>query len=460
MADESYKLTPVLESNAAAHLSSKLSLFPGQPFDNLYIKSGHTVLTNEILASDIPFFNASSFSSIEQAWDILKDALKYNDLIQIGSTIYKRTNIEYQDSSTFPIVGDNSTQGYFEEYNFSSNNYILQNHKGENVIKFHPNSDDIPTKFDRLTMANNSGMDSNGLAWRLFENNVPIERFISPSDKILKGYPSTGYRPTVKIKKKDTLINASEKTDFYFYPYNGTILLNTNARTGTSTFEISEVNASCYEYIGVTLDTLVSSLSNSITQELTSGIISTNASFDAVIDYNDFKSIKAKVEIKTFNETSSELIDGTMRFSLVESTSYGDITLYEVNNRVLQSTEYIDNTGKVYIKSDTNVVIDGQNYNIYAYTGEKRRSEDVNFVLKNDITNIYINPGNIYATDSKLVSIPEDKIEVPSNNTGEERFLVLSVKKDNNSYSYNYKLLSRTDYLNENNLTRVVASKM
>lgn len=425
---------PLITTNLKSHIFSKQALYTDQPLKQSYIRAGHTVLSNDILADEIPWFNASSFSSFLDAWNATKNVLRKNDLIKIGDEIRRRNATVYGGEE----VTDLNLDTYLEKFEFKPDEegkYYLLNKDDKPVILYHPQADTI---FSQLVANNNSGMSTNGVAYRLFNNSIPVERYLSVGDKTLNGYPSTGYAPDVTIDGKI----ATDGKDFYFNAFNGTILLS--KPNGNNI-----VKASCYEYVGLYLDNIIKSLDDDINRRLTNGIISSNASFDAYIDYNNFKTIEVWVKIYTYNEVA---VLGNIR--LEETPNFIKKILYEVYNIFTSSKEYIDNEGRVYAKTNETYNESSETSSsdnvLYELTGATRRSEDVRFIINEEITDVYINSGNIYDSDSNLLKIPAEKIKI----TGmDEKLLVLNVRKTNNGYDYKYEFITENEYLNRNNLT-------
>lgn len=433
----------VISSNVKSHIFSKQALYPGQPLNHSYIKSGHTVLSENLYSDRIPWFNAGSFSSFQKAMDTLKGAMRKNDLIKIGSIIKIRNGNEYDAANP-------SYEEYLEDFELTNNevvdedgntHYYLANAADEYVVEYHTGD----TEFSILTASNNSGMSSERMALRLFRGDIPVERYVSITDKVLNGYPSSGYSPDVTIDG----VLAVEGEDYYFNSFNGTILL-TKANSGES------VKAACFEYIGDTLDVTIDKIADSIDENLTKGLISTTASFDAAIDYRNFKKVDVWAEVKYYNEVV--LPEGGSE--LVATTSVDLMSLYEVYNIFNTNIEYIDNQGRVFVDTGTRYVDeDGRDLPLYRITGAIRRTEDVRFLTESDL-NLRINSGNVYDSGSNLITIPASQVAVEDTAS---KLLVLNLQRSGSgnaaSYEYSYELLTANEYLNKTGLKRISPRK-
>lgn len=433
----------VISSNVKSHIFSKQALYPGQPLNHSYIKAGHTVLSEGVYSARIPWFNAGSFSSFQTAMDTMGSDMKKNDIIKIGSIIKIRNGLEYDPENP-------NYEEYLEDFDLTSNavtdehgktRFYLANSDDEFVIEYHP----ADTEFSVLTASNNSGMSSERMALRLFKNGVPVERYVSITDKVINGYPSSGYSPDVTIDN----VLAVEGEDYYFNSFNGTIVLTKANTTET-------VRASCFEYVGDTLAATIDKINDSILDNLTSGLVSTTASFDAAIDYRNFKRIDVMAKVKTYNE----VIDGDGNAVLVETTSIDELKLYQVYNVFERSIEYIDNQGRVFVDTGERYVDSkGQDKPIYEITGAVRRTEDVRFLTESDI-NIRVNSGNVYDSGLNMITVPADNITATDTAT---KLLVLNLQRtgvgDAASYDYKYEMLSQAEYISRTGLRRISPRK-
>jgi hypothetical protein len=170
-------------------------------------KSGHTVTTSEIWSDDIPWFTevSNETNAIERA----KDA-RYNDIILLNSTVYKRRGNKTNGASTGTTFGD--LWELYGELN-TARSYAIKITEGvESIItpekvEIKNSNDDVVVEYyvgypiDLLTFENNSNQSSLSAA-RMFitdgnGNKEVVEQFVSSTDKIYKGFPSTGYNVLV-----------------------------------------------------------------------------------------------------------------------------------------------------------------------------------------------------------------------------------------------------------------------
>jgi hypothetical protein len=228
-----------LTSNEKFHVFSKSPITPSIGLSQAVNKSGHTTTTADVWSQDIPWF----FSADDQATALVtgKDA-KYNDLVLIGSNVFKRNKTAYSEGAAFgtlwePLTLSNGTKLYN-----SDDKHVLTYHKGVQV--------------DFLTTSNNAKQASN-YAGRIFINGKVVEQFVASTDKISGGVPSTGYGVAV-YKSGSPLSEGELEANFIANSYAGIIQFNT--KVGPSTAFTADV----FEYVGEKLSTTVSSQATDI----------------------------------------------------------------------------------------------------------------------------------------------------------------------------------------------------
>lgn len=224
-----------LTNNEKFHVFSKSPITPSMGLAQAVNKSGHTTTTSDIWSQDIPWF----FSADDQATALTtgKDA-KLNDLVLIGSNVFKRNATTYSDTAEFADLWEslqlvNGTQLYN-----SDNKHVLTYHKGVAV--------------DFLTTSNNAKQASN-YAGRIFINGKVVEQFVASTDKVSSGVPSTGYGVAV-YKSGSPLSEGEAESNFIANSYAGIIQFNT--KVGPSTAYTADV----FEYVGTKLNSTVAKI--------------------------------------------------------------------------------------------------------------------------------------------------------------------------------------------------------
>ena len=223
-----------LTSNEKFHVFSKSPITPSMGLAQAVNKSGHTTTTADVWSQDIPWF----FSADDQATALVtgKDA-KYNDLVLIGSNVFKRNKTAYSEGAAFGTLWEPFTLADKTKLYNSDEKHVLTYHKGVQV--------------DFLTTGNNAKQASN-YAGRIFINGKVVEQFVASTDKISGGVPSTGYGVAV-YKSGSPLSEGEAEANFIANSYAGIIQFNT--KVGPSTAYTADV----FEYVGEKLSTTVSS---------------------------------------------------------------------------------------------------------------------------------------------------------------------------------------------------------
>jgi len=252
-------MTNYLTKNESFHIFSKSPVLSDMAVSQAVNKSGHTVSVSDIWSDDIPWF-----TEVADETDAIKRAenAKYNDLILWGSNIYKRKGDKTNGASSGTTFGS-----LWEEYtelkdarnfalssvtNATPSNIVpktieIKNSSDRVVIKYH-----VGKPIDLLTVKNNAKVPSTWAA-RMFINDKVIDQFVSPTDKVFAGNPSTGYTTLVYTATTDsnkyTFVSEGETDiDFVNNAYAGIIQFN-QSRNSNHKFA-----ASIFEYVGRKLD--------------------------------------------------------------------------------------------------------------------------------------------------------------------------------------------------------------
>lgn len=250
-------MSEYLSLNQEFHAFSKSPIKGDQRVANAVNKSGHTITTSEIWSDDIPWF--TEVSTEEIAIQRAADA-RYNDLILLGSNIYVRKGNKTNGASTGTTFAE-----LWEKHPklTEARAYALQISSGlvstitTKKVEIKNSNDDVVVEYyvgypiDLLTFENNSNQSSVSAA-RMFINNEVVGQFVSSTDKIYKGFPSTGYNVLVYTSTGSgnytKIVEGETDDDFINNAYAGIIQFN-KERVETHNFA-----ASIYKYVGDTLD--------------------------------------------------------------------------------------------------------------------------------------------------------------------------------------------------------------
>ena len=228
-----------LSNNEKFHVFSKSPITPSMGLAQAVNKSGHTTTTADVWAEDIPWF----FSADDKATALATGAnAKLNDLVLIGSAVYKRNATEATEGAAFDALWESLTLENGTKLYNSDNKHVLTYHKGVSV--------------NFLTTSNNAKQASN-YAGRIFINGKVVDQFVASTDKISSGVPSTGYGVAV-YKSGSPLSEGEAETNFIANSYAGIIQFNT--KVGPSTAYTADV----FEYVGKKLDTEVARIAAAV----------------------------------------------------------------------------------------------------------------------------------------------------------------------------------------------------
>lgn len=258
-----------LTNNEKFHIFSKSPVLSSMAVSQAVNKSGHTVSTNDVWADDVPWFTevADEAGAITRAADA-----RYNDLILWGSDIYVRKGDKTNGASTGTTfdelwekhtdltaarayaLGSVTTQ---TPTNIVTKTVELKNASDKVVVKYH-----VGKQIDLLTTANNANVASTWAA-RMFIDGKVVDQFVSPTDKVFAGNPSTGYTTLVYTattagNKYDFVAEGEADGDFVNNAFAGIVQFN-QSRDDTHKFA-----ASVFEYVGEKLDSTVSKLANAV----------------------------------------------------------------------------------------------------------------------------------------------------------------------------------------------------
>lgn len=258
-----------LTNNEKFHIFSKSPVLSSMAVSQAVNKSGHTVSTNDVWADDVPWFTevADEAGAITRAADA-----RYNDLILWGSDIYVRKGDKTNGASTgttFAELWEKHTDlTEARAYALSSvttqtpTNIVtktveIKNASDKVVLKYH-----VGKQIDLLTTANNANVASTWAA-RMFIDGKVVDQFVSPTDKVFAGNPSTGYTTLVYTataagNKYGFVAEGEGDTDFVNNAFAGIVQFNQSRNSGHA------FAASVFEYVGDKLDATVAKLSAAV----------------------------------------------------------------------------------------------------------------------------------------------------------------------------------------------------
>ena len=258
-----------LSNNEKFHIFSKSPVLSSMAVSQAVNKSGHTVSTNDVWADDVPWFTevADEAGAITRAADA-----RYNDLILWGSDIYVRKGDKTNGASTGTTfaelwekhtdltearayaLGSVTTQ---TPTNIVTKTVEIKNASDKVVLKYH-----VGKQIDLLTTANNANVASTWAA-RMFIDGKVVDQFVSPTDKVFAGNPSTGYTTLVYTAdsasaKYGFVAEGEADADFVNNAFAGIVQFN-QSRNDTHKFA-----ASVFEYVGDKLDTTLGNIREEI----------------------------------------------------------------------------------------------------------------------------------------------------------------------------------------------------
>lgn len=258
-----------LDKNEKFHIFSKSPVLSSMAVSQAVNKSGHTVSTNDVWADDVPWFTevADEAGAITRAADA-----RYNDLILWGSDIYVRKGDKTNGASTGTTfaelwekhteltearayaLGSVTTQ---TPTNIVTKTVEIKNASDKVVLKYH-----VGKQIDLLTTANNANVASTWAA-RMFIDGKVVDQFVSPTDKVFAGNPSTGYTTLVYTataagNKYGFVAEGEADGDFVNNAFAGIVQFNQSRNSG------HKFAASVFEYVGDKLDTTLGNIREEI----------------------------------------------------------------------------------------------------------------------------------------------------------------------------------------------------
>lgn len=347
-----------LTSNEKFHVFSKSPITPSMGLAQAVNKSGHTTTTADVWSQDIPWF----FSADDKATALVtgKNA-KLNDLVLIGSAVYKRNATEATEGAAFDTLWESLTLTNGTQLYNSDNKHVLTYHKG------------VPVDF--LTTSNNAKQASN-YAGRIFINGKVVEQFVASTDKITDGVPSTGYGVAV-YKSGSPLSEGEAEANFIANSYAGIIQFNT--KVGPSTAYTADV----FEYVGDKLDTTL----GNIREEIQDIVGVTMEGVVASVTANDAAQ-SAGINVDSTAKTSPKITftEGSVTAGETKLVSGGAVKTY-VDTTALAEGGSIAKAIADYVATNAKVSVNGQSATTITVAGTAEGSADlVKVVVTEDKT--------------------------------------------------------------------------
>lgn len=293
----------IKENKSFFHSFSRLPINNSLSLLESFNKAGHTITLSDIWADSLPVF--LHFIDTENIDDITRINFSVNDIIQ---------TIVQGEIKT--LIYNGST---WDEITLTDNT-VLSNKKGVEVIKFHKNK-----PLTVLTKDNNP-VDSKGQAFRLFIDNKPVISFVSPVDIFQKelNLPSKGYN--VNLYSNGELIT----DNFYIDYYTGILIIDPDKFN----YDPETLSIDCYEYIGTTLDSTVERDKDYLTvtrvlttEEKQNGLITVNGAKDLIsLSINStnvfipYTINSNNITIKLFDTTQGETAENVYNGFLISNS--------------------------------------------------------------------------------------------------------------------------------------------
>lgn len=424
-----------LTNNEKFHIFSKSPVLSSMAVSQAVNKSGHTVSTNDVWADDVPWFTevADEAGAITRAADA-----RYNDLILWGSDIYVRKGDKTNGASTGTTfaelwekhtdltearayaLGSVTTQ---TPTNIVTKTVELKNASDKVVLKYH-----VGKQIDLLTTANNANVASTWAA-RMFIDGKVVDQFVSPTDKVFAGNPSTGYTTLVYTataagNKYGFVAEGESDDDFVNNAFAGIVQFN-KSRNDTHKFA-----ASVFEYVGDKLDATVAALSKAVFgggtpsepgEEPTSLTEQVLANTQAITKLNGAANVDGSVlhtvetAINALDNTSDQ--QGSAGISVVQTNGVvaATVTTATVTEGVIDETT-ADN---VVTASDAKAIADkAASDAIGAALADDTDGNVITEKIKSEITAATLPDGQTIAETteaSKLVTVDDVKTYVENN---------------------------------------------
>lgn len=213
-------------------------------------KSGHTILSSEVRADDIPWFvKVPNVSEIPDY--VTSRGLALNDIVFAGN---------YSLSGTGGIQakiykGDNN----WENLDISTSPTLF-NKDGKAVIQVHYN-----VEIEYITGNENAGISSD--RWAAFiksktKENERVYQFVSSTDKVYKGIPSLGYTAYIESNNKK-VYEGTNDDDYIVNAFAGVIQFNKQRG------ETESLRGIIFEYIGDHISDNIATLNDDLDKHIT-----------------------------------------------------------------------------------------------------------------------------------------------------------------------------------------------
>lgn len=419
-------MTNYLTKNESFHIFSKSPVLSDMAVSQAVNKSGHTVSVSDLWSDDIPWFTevAEEEEAIKRAGDA-----KYNDLILWGSNIYKRKGDKTNGASsgtTFENLWEEFTElkdarnfALSSVTNATPSNIVpktieIRNSSDRVVIKYH-----VGKPIDLLTVKNNAKVPSTWAA-RMFINDKVVDQFVSPTDKVFAGNPSTGYTTlvytaTTEDNKYTFVSEGEEDDDFVNNAYAGIIQFN-DSRESTHKFA-----ASIFEYVGRKLDITDTIDDDTIDDDSKAVVPTSKAVYDHVKSHEDKNIHITSSERTSWNNKISGIIEGDTIINCELNETSKSVTLSLKQDEVFKNSvcvcdiQSLEEDGKEYIIYDDSCspkyisfaekIINGENM----FMNQLLKHFRINLHNMTNGKNMFINCTLLQHFDSDLSSLTEAK---------------------------------------------------
>ena len=213
--------------------------------------SGHTIVTSQVRAQDIPAFLNSFQGDRASALTWITNNVKtprHNDIVYYGA--------EFKAGFTKPsCLKYNGTNSTWEDFDLNAAT-TLKNADDKEVITIHKN---CTVAFVDGGNNANTNSNRNSLFVKRADGSI-LDHFVAATDKIHEGQPSLGYNALVLWK--GAAMDEGEGNDNYIgNTFAGIVHLNKQYTTGDDT---NNFKVTCYEYTGEKLDETITGIDTKI----------------------------------------------------------------------------------------------------------------------------------------------------------------------------------------------------
>lgn len=254
-------MSTFISDNQKFHIFSKSPVRAGMGLGQANNKSGHTIVSEEVRTTDIPWF--IKVQDVSQPPEYAKNA-RVNDIIYEGSfdSLTKSVKCKKWDGTAW--VDDPNLD--------LATDPILKNENGDNAIQVYFNCD-----VEYINHENNADTYSNKQSAFVVDNITGnyLTHFVSSTDKIHNGISSNGYG--LYLFKDGVLLDETDSSDdgYIVNSVAGIIQFN-KARTEKE----SSFKAIAFKYIGGYLDKSLKNFKNDLTDYIDEKIEEHNEEFD------------------------------------------------------------------------------------------------------------------------------------------------------------------------------------